>query len=140
MRLFDQTEEVLHLVIIFSCICKSLINVQSLCALTGDGEVTSEVIPGQLSPQQDSAVSLPASLFQRFDDRENVGVFFAFYEKATLFPVGRRNVSGRQTQVGSQVVAATVNSSNELIDLEDPVILVFRLQLTPGQVYTTSTF
>ena len=56
---------------------------------------------------------------------------------ATLFPVGRRNIGqmpGRQVHVGSQVVAATVNSSNELIDLEEPVILVFRLQLTPEQV------
>ena len=103
------------------------------------------MIPGQLSPQQDSVVSLPASLFQRFNDRENVGVFFTFYEKPTLFPVGKRNTDieapgrDRQTQVGSQVVAATVNSSNELIDLEDPVILVFRLQLTQAQVLTTST-
>ena len=116
-------------------------NTQLLCALTADGNVisVSEVIRGQLSPQQDSAVSLPASLFQRFDDHESVGVFFAFYEMATLFPVGSRSADdevspGLQTQVGSQVVAATVNSSNELIDLEDPVILVFRRQLTPGQV------
>ena len=110
----------------------------------GDGEVISEteVIPGQLPLQEDSAISLPASLFKRFNDRENIGVFFAFYEMPTLFPVGRRNIEvpGRHTLVGSQVVAATVNSCNELIDLEEPVIIIFRLHLTEEQVLTPTTF
>ena len=103
------------------------------------------MIPGQLPPRQYSAISLPPSLFKNFNDHESVGVLFAFYEMATLFPVGRRNteVPGRQTQVGSQVVAATVNSSNELIGLEEPIILIFRLQLTEEQVLiprTSETF
>lgn len=83
--------------------------------------------------EQDAAISLPASLFERVNDQENVGVFFALYETATLFPVGGENaVSGgnttRQTQVGSQVVAATIDSNQELTNLENPVTIVFRLQ------------
>ena len=94
--------------------------------------------PGELSPQQESAISLPASLFKRFDDHDTVGVVFAVYESATLFPVEKRNsdvtVAGKQTAVGSQVVAATVISSSELIDLEEPIVIIFRLQIAPNMV------
>lgn len=93
---------------------------------------------GQLPPQQDSAISLPASLFRRINDRENVGVFFALYERATLFPVRGGNTdpaSPRQTQVGSQILAATVDSSEALVDLEEPVTIVFRLQSTEEMVF-----
>ena len=108
-------------------------------ASTSDGPVS----PGELSPDQDAAISLPASLFERVNDQENVGVFFAFYETSTLFPVGRENAvsdnnTARQTQVGSQIVAATVDSSKELTDLENPVTIVFRLQFnTSLEVYGT---
>lgn len=90
------------------------------------------VSPGQLSANQDSSISLPASLFKRVNDQESVGIFFALYEMATLFPVGggRMDLNAPvQTQVGSQVVAATVESSTELVDLEEPVTLAFRRQL-----------
>ena len=89
------------------------------------------VKPGQLLPQQEATIALPRSLFERFDDRENVGVFFAHYEDATLFPVRRRNTDMRetsiQTQVGSQIVAATVDSETQLTNLTDPVLITFRL-------------
>ena len=94
-------------------------------------------MPGQLPPQQDAAISLPASLFRRVNDRENVGVFFAFYETATLFPVGGGRSDRealRQTQVGSQILAATVDSAEELVDLEEPVTVVFRLQVNDTMV------
>ena len=96
---------------------------------TSDGPV----IPGKLPVEQDAAISLPASLFERVNDQENVGVFFALYETATLFPVGGENSisdgnTTRQTQVGSQVVAATIDSSQELTNLENPVTILFRLQ------------
>ena len=94
-------------------------------------------MPGQLAPQQDAAISLPASLFRRVNDRENIGVFFAFYETATLFPVGggrSDREAPRQTQVGSQILAATVDSAEELVDLEEPVTVVFRLQVNDTMV------
>ena len=109
--------------------------------LLANGAVASEsqVTPGELSPQQESAISLPASLFKRFDDRDTVGVLFTIYKSATLFPVEKRNadvtVAGKQTAVGSQVVAAIiVNSSNEVIDLEEPIVIVFRPQIAPDMV------
>ena len=93
-------------------------------------------MPGELAPQQEAAISLPASLFERVNDQESVGVFFAVYEMATLFPVtpaitnnNNNNVNSTlETQVGSQVVAATVDSGQEITDLENPVTIVFRLQ------------
>ena len=39
------------------------------------------VKPGQLSPQQDAAISLNASLI---DERDNVGIFFALYDTPCL--------------------------------------------------------
>ena len=100
--------------------------------------------PGQLLPQQEAAISLPASLFERVGDRENVGVIFALYENSTLFPVRRESGSGStdveptvQTQVGSQIVAATVDSGNELRNLPEPVMITFRLQLRNGTVFIT---
>lgn len=103
-----------------------------LIVLTDDGEASSEseVIPGQLPLQQDSAVSLPASLFERFDDHENIGIYFTIYKSPTLFPVGRKNtdrkVPGKQTEVGSQVVGINVDTSQDLVDLEEPIIIVLR--------------
>ena len=97
----------------------------------------SPVMPGQLPPQQDAAISLPASLFRRVNDRENVAVFFAFYETATLFPVGGGSSdreAPRQTQVGSQILAATVDSAEELVDLEEPVTIIFRVQIANNTV------
>ena len=92
-----------------------------------------------MSPQQEAVISLPASVFERVNDQESVGVFFALYEMATLFPVGERNAqsdrdTSRETQVGSQIVAATIDSNQELNDLENPVIIVFRLQLNSSEV------
>lgn len=99
-------------------------------------------MPRELSPQQDAIISLPASLFERFHDRENIGMFFSFYETATLFPLVRRsNTSGmarklKYSKVGTQVVGATVNTSKELLDLEEPVTVIFQLQLMQEMVQT----
>lgn len=100
------------------------------------------VEPGQLLPQQEAAISLPPSLFERLDDRENVGVFFAHYEDTTLFPVRRPNTDVRetniQTQVGSQIIAATVDSKTQLTNLTEPVLITFRLRLMNGTVEVAS--
>ena len=92
-----------------------------------------QVEPGQLPAQQNAAISLPASLFERIDDRLNVGVFFAFYETSTLFSVDRPTLP-RQTVVGSRVLAATVGPSINFQDLDEPVTIVLRLQDTEGRV------
>ncbi len=96
-----------------------------------------------MPPGQDAAIDLPATLFQRVNDQENVGVFFAFYETATLFPIRRQTAETvndeiiKETEVGSQIVAATVDSSQEITDLENPVTIVFRLQInTTTEVVT----
>ena len=70
---------------------------------------------GQLESQIDASVGLPASLFGRIDDRANVGLFFAFYEASTLFPVsGGASDLPRRRVVGSQVIAATVGTNPNL--------------------------
>lgn len=91
-------------------------------------------IPGQLSPYQDAGISLPASLFTKINSSKmtNIGMFFGFYENATLFPVGEQSASGRemvQTQVCSRVLAATLGQNINIRNLkpEESVIVTFRL-------------
>ena len=111
------------------------------CAIPiGDKGLDNDTLdePGQLLPQQEAAISLPPSLFERLDDRENVGVFFAHYEDTTLFPVHRPITDVRETnlktQVGSQIIAATVDSDTQLTNLTEPILITFRLQFMNGTV------
>ena len=91
-----------------------------------------QVMAGQLSPQQDAAISLPASLFQTIDGREDVGIFFALYNTSTLFPVsgGINRNALRRREVGSRVLAATVGPGLNFPNLEDNVTIVLRLVTT----------
>jgi hypothetical protein len=69
---------------------------------------------GKLSSQFNGAIDLPASLFEQIDDHSNIGVFFAFYELSSLFPVaGESNSSSSPIRkvVTSQILAATVGSA-----------------------------
>lgn len=103
--------------------------------ITGTNEITiddgAQVMPGQLSPQQNAAISLPASLFGTIADRENVGVFFALYNTPILFSVDGRNSTRarapRRAEVGSSVIAATVGPGLNFSKLQDNVTIVFRL-------------
>ena len=87
-----------------------------------------QVTPGQLSPQQDAAISLPASLFQIITDREDVGIFFALYNTSTLFPVngGRNRSDSVQRKVGSYILATTVGLGLNFQNLTENVTIVFR--------------
>ena len=100
-----------------------------------------QIEPGQLSHQLDAAISLPASLFERIDDRVNVGVFFALYETPTLFPVGGQLIDrtslSRNNVVGSDILATTVGPGINFQNLDDPVTIVLRLQVTEGSVSST---
>ena len=92
---------------------------------------------GQLSPEQDAAISLPDSLFQVVNDSGNVGVFFGLYQTSILFPVGGGSTDSnapRQPQVCSQVLAATVGQNMSLQNLEQSVTVTFRLQEKEGMV------
>ncbi len=83
----------------------------------------------------DAAIRLPPSLFEELNDRPNVGVFFGRYETSVLFPVGGNNNNDvRITQVGSQVVAATVGQSLPLRNLSEPVTITLKLQTGGGMV------
>ena len=90
--------------------------------------------PGELSPQFNGAIGLPASLFQQIDDRSNIGVFFALYESSSLFPVTEdtnslTSSSPTRNVVGSQVLAATVGSGINFQNLSEAVTIAFRLQV-----------
>ena len=96
----------------------------------------------QLSPQSDAAISLPASLFERIDDRDDVGVFFALHEASNLFPVGAGDSSNTLNNfnflsVGSHILAATVGVGINLQNLDEPVSVLFRLQITNNTVSRT---
>ena len=83
-------------------------------------------------------VGLPVPLFQQIGNRTNIGIFFAFYESSSLFPVhgGTVNISDlpRMTIVGSQVLAATVGSGINFQNLSEAVTLIFRLRIPDGSV------
>lgn len=94
-----------------------------------------------LSPEQDAAISLPASLFQNIVDREDVGLFFALYDTSILFPInGEDNISRdapRRLEVGSRIVAATVGPDLHFQNLEENVTIVLRIA-TENVRYLTS--
>ena len=93
--------------------------------------------PGLLDPQQNADISLPVSLFQRINDTNNVGIFFTFYQTGTLFPVGGVSTdieAAKRTQVGSSIVGASIVSTADTTDLEDPVVITFRLRSIPNTV------
>ena len=91
-------------------------------------------MPSQLSPQQDAVIRLPPSLFEELNNLPNVGVFFGRYETSILFPLDRMSSNGRQTQVGSQVLAATVGQNLSLRNLSEPVTITLKLQTREGLV------
>ena len=107
----------------------------------GDNEVKSAtgdiVEAGELSSQLNAAVGLPASLFVQINNRSNIGLFFAFYESSSLFPIGKETDSPGspiRNVVGSQVLAATVGSGINFQNLSETVTIVFRLQVPEGSV------
>jgi hypothetical protein len=94
--------------------------------------------PSQFSSEFDAAISLPATLFDLIDNRDNVGVFFALHEASTLFPIGGNSsgtfISPRKASVGSHILAATVGPGINFQNLDDPVTIFLRLQITNGSV------
>ena len=94
-------------------------------------------MPGQLPPQQNAAIRLPASLFEMITDRDNVSVFFALYDTPILFPVnGGNSISSDgsvETEVGSSVLAATVGPDLNFQSLTEPIIVVLRLQTNASE-------
>ena len=83
-------------------------------------------------------VFLLHALFKRIDDRTNVGAFFVFYETPILFPVGGeltdRSSLSRKNVVGSHVLAATVGPGINFLNLDEPITIVLRLQVTESGV------
>ena len=88
-------------------------------------------MPGQLSQDQDAAISLPASLFQNITDRDNVGLFFALYDTPILFPInGEGNISRhapRRPGVGSHILGAIVGPDLSFQNLKENITIVLRL-------------
>ena len=97
------------------------------------GLLKSELLPGQRA-----ALSLPPTIFQRFNDSANVGAFYGIYETVNLFPI--QNVrtanesSTRQTRVCSTVLTATVGNDVEIENITENVQIAFRLQTKDGLV------
>lgn len=79
-----------------------------------------------------TSITLPSSLFQRINSSSNMtGLVFTHYEASTLFPVGEHIRSSNNltvTQVGSQIIAATIGQDIEFEDLRDPVTITLHIQ------------
>lgn len=82
---------------------------------------------GQLHPEQDAAVRLPASLFQRIDDHTTIGIFFALYDTPTLFPVNKKNnIHSDAANISSPVLSITVGPGLNFHELEHNITIVLR--------------
>ena len=89
-----------------------------------------QVEPGQLSSQLDAVIGLPATLFEQIDDRA-----LQLHEASTLFPIsGNLSSTPRKASVGSHILAATVGPGINFQNLDEPVTILLRLQITNGNV------
>ena len=66
-----------------------------------------------------SSISLPGSISEQVTE-ENVGLYFAFYERSVLFPLANGTTVNGTTHAISPVVMATVSSTN-IKDLKDSI-------------------
>ena len=96
--------------------------------------LTGMTITDALNENETAAAFLPASLFQLITDgRDEVGLFFALYSTAELFPITNdvQRVSGTNetitTIVASPVLGATVGPGLSFNDLAEPVRILLRL-------------
>ena len=88
-----------------------------------------------LSYQLDAAISLPPSLFQRINNHDTVGIFFAFYKISSLFPVSGEVVNTSSVRrKTSHIIAATVGPDIYLKKLDEPVIILLRLPVNESSV------
>ena len=97
---------------------------------SGDGQ--------EVPDKQAASVHLPASLFRQISDRYSVGLLFALYDTAILFPVddnSTENGMTKQSKIGSRVLAAAV--SPEMIFVE-PVTVMLSLEVDRVRLYTVS--
>ena len=83
---------------------------------------------GQLHPDQDAAVNLPASVFQKIKNRTAIGIFFALYDTPVLFSLNReRLVHNNETNVGSPVLSVTIGPGLNFQDLENNITIILQL-------------
>lgn len=76
-------------------------------------------------------VSLPPSLFEEPEAKGNESALvFSVYSSAALFPIA--NASGRYLRIISPTIAATLVGAT-IVDLKDPVVIVFRLYNQVGK-------
>lgn len=87
-----------------------------------------ETTVNQLTSQQNAVIHLPASVFAQITDQTDLGLVVGYYETATLFPITSPRDAPRQTQVYSNVIAATVGQNTNIQNLKETVTIAFRLQ------------
>ena len=75
-----------------------------------------------------STITLPPSLFNNIPaDRPVTSVFFTLYENSALLPATMNNDIFTSTEVGSPIVAATVGTDINFVDLDPPVTITLSL-------------
>ena len=82
------------------------------------------------------SISLPPSLFKQINemDATSTGLVFTVYRRSTLFPVGRiRKASSNSmadtiAEIDTNIIAASVGRDAEFENLQDPVVIILRLE------------
>ena len=94
---------------------------------------SSDMLNEKLNTQQDSMITIPATIVDNIPNYNAVRIAFAIFTETRLFPVRRANVSDNDTSsvVGSQVVSASVAGIADGATLSAPVSISMRLTNTP---------
>ena len=128
--LFKQQEEDLllpHVCTLYYCACKTLPSslIPFLDTVEGDLETeTGTGNPNNLQNEEIASVFLPPELFDLLEDVDEVGLIFAVYENAALFPLPEG--SSENDTIGSPVLGASV-AGRTFVALEEPVIILLHL-------------
>lgn len=82
-----------------------------------------------------SSIHLPGSVFQQIGSSMNTtGLVFTLYGTSTLFPVGERDKSSKNssmTEVGTHIIAANINGQ-DVEGLKEPIIITLHLNIQEG--------
>ena len=115
-----------------------LLGIQNACITYHDYLVESDDhSDGQAVPdQQVASVHLSASLFRQISDRTSVGLLFALYDTATLFPVDDNNIdnsTAKRSLIGTRVLAATIVGPD--MNFVEPVTVMLSLEVEEVRLY-----
>ncbi len=85
-----------------------------------------------------ASILLPAELFAQIPDKEvSTGIFYALFDNPSLFPTSNSKHgegSTKQTIVATPVIAVTVGSGMDFVDINPPVEIMLEMKEWPNNL------